>query len=78
MSPDAVAEQLLSDALDKKFWSTVGFEGNLLVFGCAGFSPFTSLLEVIPQIFLSGFVRLISIFHLKKIDSIIEESYLKN
>lgn len=71
VKPSLVANQLFKDALNGKFFSTVGMEGFLLSNLCCGMSPFTSIFELITQISLMGFFRLLSSFYLISFQRII-------
>ncbi|XP_012282094.1 3-ketodihydrosphingosine reductase [Orussus abietinus] len=57
--PELIAEQLIDDALEGKFFSTVGFEGFMLTTLCAGMSPLSSISEMILQVMLSGLLKII-------------------
>ncbi|XP_035732012.1 3-ketodihydrosphingosine reductase-like [Vespa mandarinia] len=71
VKPNVIADQLFKDALDGKFFSTVGMEGFLLCIVSCGMSPFTSILELLMQITLMGLSRLISAFYLISFQRII-------
>ncbi|KAK2583517.1 hypothetical protein KPH14_009473 [Odynerus spinipes] len=71
VKPDLVANQLFKDALNGKFFSTVGMEGYLLYTLCCGMSPFSSVWELLTQVSLMGFFRLISAFYLISFQRII-------
>nr|CAD7400083.1 unnamed protein product [Timema poppensis] len=49
VSPEEVASKLVKDALDGKFYSTVGFESALLSVVCSGMTPVSSLGEFLLQ-----------------------------
>lgn len=61
-----VATKALNDILNKKFLSSVGFEGLLLCNTCCCMAPVNSLLELIFQVFTMGFIRLVSFIYLKQ------------
>jgi len=57
----------------------VGIEGTILAIGSAGFSPISTLNEMLLQITMGGLIRLGSIFHHKQVASIIATHHdLKN
>lgn len=64
VKPDVVADQLFKDALRGKFFSTVGKDGFFLCTLCSGMSPFASIWELLTQVSLMGFFRLVSAFYL--------------
>lgn len=72
VSPEAVADKLLKDALAGKFFSTVGMEGFILTNLCSGMSPFSSATELFLQGLLMGFLRLISACYLVSFQRIIQ------
>nr|UVW99761.1 3-dehydrosphinganine reductase [Sogatella furcifera] len=57
-SPDRVARAILDDAIDGKFFSTVGLEGNILTTACAGMSPVGSFFELMWQEECAIFLRM--------------------
>ncbi|XP_054285807.1 3-ketodihydrosphingosine reductase [Macrosteles quadrilineatus] len=73
VSPDVVATHLLNDALAGRFFSTVGFEGFMLVTTCAGMAPVTSLIDLFCQVILMGILRLVSVFYLLSFQKIIKK-----
>lgn len=76
--PEVVAEQLMKDVLNKKFFSTVGFEGNILTALSCGMTPVTTLSELFFQVFFMGLFRLISVFYRISFDNIIKNCMLKD
>lgn len=58
-SPEHVADQLLKDALARKFFSTVGMDGFMLTIMCTGMAPFTSLSDLTLQSMLMGLSRFV-------------------
>ncbi|KAJ8672641.1 hypothetical protein QAD02_003900 [Eretmocerus hayati] len=69
--PEEVAEKLLYDASDGKFFSTIGLESFMLTNLCAGMSTYSSISELVLQIALMGPFRLISAFILHSFHSIV-------
>ncbi|XP_024892377.1 3-ketodihydrosphingosine reductase [Temnothorax curvispinosus] len=63
VQPEVVAEKTFKDALARRFFSTVGWEGFIMVTLCAGMSQVTSLCELIAQVWLMGVLRLIGLFY---------------
>ncbi|KAF7996374.1 hypothetical protein HCN44_002006 [Aphidius gifuensis] len=72
-SPDVVANQMLEDSLAGKFFSTVGMEGFLLGFLCAGMSPVCSIGQVILEFLLMGFCRIIGACYLATFNNTIKK-----
>ncbi|XP_043505635.1 3-ketodihydrosphingosine reductase [Polistes fuscatus] len=70
VKPSAIADQLFKDALNGKFFSTVGIEGFMLCTISCGMSPFT-ISELLAQVTLMGFLRLISVFYIISFQRII-------
>lgn len=75
--PEQVAKKLLDDALQGNFSSTVGFEGFMLTTLGAGMGPITDSLSLLSQVFLTGLLRLISIFYLWSFSNIIRREHEK-
>nr|CAD7423489.1 unnamed protein product [Timema monikensis] len=73
MSPEEVASKLVKDALDGKFYSTVGFESALLSVVCSGMTPVSSLGEFLLQVLLMGPLRVVSVFYLISFHRIIRK-----
>ncbi|GFU45781.1 3-ketodihydrosphingosine reductase [Nephila pilipes] len=67
-----VAIKTLNDVLNKKFMSSVGFEGFLLSNVCSGMAP-SSFLELIVQVFTMGLFRLATFIYLKQCDHTIKK-----
>uniref|UniRef100_A0A2P2IBI8 3-ketodihydrosphingosine reductase-like n=2 Tax=Hirondellea gigas TaxID=1518452 RepID=A0A2P2IBI8_9CRUS len=61
-SAEAVAKNLVNDALSGRFYSTVGMEGFMLTTLCAGMGPLTHFTDFCAQVFLTGVFRIISAF----------------
>lgn len=72
-SPDVVASQMLDDSLAGYFFSTVGMEGFLLGFLCAGMSPVSSIGQVILEFLLMGFCRVIGACYLATFNNTIKK-----
>lgn len=71
VSPEVVAKQIIMDALAGNFYSTVGAEGFMLTTLCAGMTPVSSLFELVTQVCLMGFMRLVSVCYLMSFHRII-------
>ncbi|XP_025205163.1 3-ketodihydrosphingosine reductase isoform X2 [Melanaphis sacchari] len=72
-TPEEVGNKILQDALDGHFFSTVGLEGHMMTFACAGMAPNTSYLELICQVFGAGILRLITVYYQSIFDKIIKK-----
>ncbi|XP_065351927.1 3-ketodihydrosphingosine reductase [Cloeon dipterum] len=72
-TPEVVATKMLDDALDGKFYSTVGLECALASYICAGFTPPFTALEAFLQFFSIGFLRLFAVYILDKMDRIVTD-----
>lgn len=77
VSPDTVAVQLLDDAINGRFYSSVGFESFLLTTLCGGMSPVSSVFEVFCQVCLMGVFRLISVCYLLSFERIVRKCMKK-
>lgn len=77
VSPDTVAVQLLDDAINGKFYSSVGFESFLLTTLCGGMTPATSAFDLLIQVCFMGLFRLISVCYLLSFDRIIRKCMRK-
>ncbi|XP_014209070.1 3-ketodihydrosphingosine reductase [Copidosoma floridanum] len=71
MQPEDVAKKLFYDALDGKFFSTIGMESYLVTTVCAGMSPYSSLSELALQVLLMGPFRIVSAFLLYSFRNIV-------
>ncbi|EEB13554.1 short-chain dehydrogenase, putative [Pediculus humanus corporis] len=68
--PDVVAKQLISDALNQRFFSVVGFESTILTTLCSGMSPVKPVIDGIFQILFMSLLKLVSVgyfFYFKKL-----------
>ncbi|GIX83562.1 3-ketodihydrosphingosine reductase [Caerostris extrusa] len=72
-SAEDVAIKTLNDILNKKFMSSVGFEGWMLCTTCSATAPTTSYLDLVIQIFTMGIFRLASFIYLKQCDQTIKK-----
>ncbi|XP_031779959.1 3-ketodihydrosphingosine reductase [Nasonia vitripennis] len=72
VQPEEVAEKLLKDTLDGKFFSIIGFESFILTTLCSGMSPYGSLSELLLQSVLMGPLRMISAFYLYSFEKIVK------
>jgi len=62
-TPEDVGKKILQDALEGHFFSTVGFEGHIMIISCAGMAPYTTYLELFCQVLGAGFLRLINVYY---------------
>ncbi|XP_055952192.1 3-ketodihydrosphingosine reductase-like isoform X2 [Argiope bruennichi] len=72
-SAEDVAKQTLNDILNKKFMSTIGFDGLMLCTACSATMPTNSYFELLVQIFTMGILRLASFVYLKQCDHTIKK-----
>lgn len=63
--PEVVAKKILSDVDSKKFFSTVNFQSYLIRCLSIGFAPMDSFFNLICEIFLLGFLRIVSVIILQ-------------
>ncbi|XP_065165250.1 3-ketodihydrosphingosine reductase [Atheta coriaria] len=71
VDPQVVAQALLNDALNGKFFSSVGFESWLMTTLCVGMTPFQRYFDVIVQALTLGPIRLISSFYITNFQKIV-------
>ncbi|KYN03131.1 PREDICTED: 3-ketodihydrosphingosine reductase [Cyphomyrmex costatus] len=64
VQPEVVADKLFEDALASNFFSSVGFEGFIMMTLCAGMSPVKLFRQLFVQVFLMGPLRLIGVMYL--------------
>ncbi|XP_058804285.1 3-ketodihydrosphingosine reductase [Phymastichus coffea] len=70
--PEVVAQKMLNDTMDNKFFSFVGMESFILTTLCTGMSPYASLGELLLQALLMGPLRIISAFYLYSFKNIVK------
>ncbi|XP_035208241.1 3-ketodihydrosphingosine reductase-like isoform X5 [Stegodyphus dumicola] len=73
-SAKEVALKTLQDAFNKKFMSSIGFEGWILCTLGSGTAPVNSVLELVMQMMTTGFLRLCIVFYLWKCNDIVYQS----
>ncbi|KAF4529202.1 hypothetical protein B566_EDAN011448 [Ephemera danica] len=73
VSPERVANQMLDDALNYNFFSTVGFESAMLTTACAGMAPFSSFRELAIQVCSAGVLRIVSVLVLHQFNRIVSK-----
>ncbi|KFM80538.1 3-ketodihydrosphingosine reductase, partial [Stegodyphus mimosarum] len=73
-SAKEVALKTLQDAFNKKFMSSIGFEGWILCTLGSGTAPVNSVLEFVMQMMTTGFLRLCIVFYLWKCNDIVYQS----
>lgn len=71
--PEMVAAQLVKDALEGKFFSTVGFESFMLKTLCCGMSPVSSIMDFVYQVLLMAPFRAIGVGYLWSFRRIIHQ-----
>lgn len=62
--PAVVAQQIFDDSLFGNFFSTVGLEGFLMILLCTGMSPVCSLAQIMLEVMLLGFCRVVGACYL--------------
>ncbi|CAL1286037.1 unnamed protein product [Larinioides sclopetarius] len=72
-SAEDVAIKTLNDILNKKFMSSIGFEGWMLCTACSATTPTNSFVELLVQIFTTGIFRLAAFIYLKQCDYTIKK-----
>jgi len=61
--PEDVANSIIVSLSKYRFIIPYGTDGTLVSLGCGGFSP-GSFVEIVPQFFLGGIFRVVSVFYL--------------
>ncbi|GBM14662.1 3-ketodihydrosphingosine reductase [Araneus ventricosus] len=72
-SAEDVATKTLNDVLNKKFMSSIGFEGWMMCTACSASTPTNSFVELLVQIFTAGIFRLAAFVYLKQCDYTIKK-----
>ncbi|KAF6088186.1 3-ketodihydrosphingosine reductase [Phyllostomus discolor] len=70
-SPEQVAKQIVKDAIQGNFNSSVGSDGYMLSSLTCGMAPVTSITEGLQQVVTMGLFRMLSLFYLGSFDNII-------
>ncbi|RUS90415.1 hypothetical protein EGW08_001820 [Elysia chlorotica] len=76
-SPEKVAQTILDDTVRGRFFSSIGLDGWMLANVTCGFSPSTSVMEVMQQSLTMGLFRIVSIFYLYHFDKTVKECKLR-
>ncbi|XP_060630702.2 3-ketodihydrosphingosine reductase [Anolis sagrei] len=69
--PDHVARIIVKDAIQGKFFSSVGADGHMLAILTSGMSPVSSIAEALEGVIFMGFFRFISLYFIASFDSIV-------
>ena len=77
VSPELVAKAIVADMLTGKFFSTVGMDGKVLSIVCAGMAPFSTVLDLLIQIFCMPVLRIVAVFTLFNFDRIVSKCMQK-
>uniref|UniRef100_A0A4X2L462 3-ketodihydrosphingosine reductase n=1 Tax=Vombatus ursinus TaxID=29139 RepID=A0A4X2L462_VOMUR len=75
--PEQVAKQIVKDATQGNFNSSIGSDGYMLSSLTCGMSPVTSITEGLQQIVTMGLFRTIALFYLGSFDSIIRRCMIQ-
>lgn len=69
--PEQVAKQIVKDAIQGNFNSSIGSDGYMLSSLTCGMAPVTSITEGLQQVVTMGLFRTIALFYLGSFDNII-------
>ncbi|XP_032458874.1 3-ketodihydrosphingosine reductase [Phocoena sinus] len=69
--PEQVAKQIVKDAIQGNFNSSIGSDGYMLSSLTCGMAPVTSITEGLQQVVTMGLFRTIALFYLGSFDSIV-------
>lgn len=69
--PEQVAKQIVKDAIQGNFTSSLGSDGYMLSALTCGMAPVTSITEGLQQVVTMGLFRTIALFYLGSFDSIV-------
>ncbi|KAH0617977.1 hypothetical protein JD844_016803 [Phrynosoma platyrhinos] len=69
--PDHVARIIVKDAIQGKFFSSVGADGHMLAVLTSGMSPVSSIGEALEAVIFMGFFRFIGLYFIASFDSIV-------
>ncbi|XP_056680213.1 3-ketodihydrosphingosine reductase isoform X2 [Monodelphis domestica] len=75
--PEQVAKQIVKDATQGNFNSSIGSDGYMLSSLTCGMSPVTSITEGLQQIVTMGLFRTIALFYLGSFDGIIRRCMIQ-
>ncbi|XP_075389193.1 3-ketodihydrosphingosine reductase isoform X3 [Tenrec ecaudatus] len=76
-SPEQVAKQIVKDAMQGNFNSSIGSDGYMLSLLTCGMSPVTSITEGLQQVVTMGLFRTIALFYLGSFDSIVRRCMMQ-
>ncbi|XP_036273365.1 3-ketodihydrosphingosine reductase isoform X3 [Pipistrellus kuhlii] len=76
-TPEQVAKQIVKDAIQGNFNSSIGSDGYMLSSLTCGMSPVTSITEGLQQVVTMGLFRMISLFYLGSFDNIIRRCMIE-
>lgn len=69
--PEQVAKQIVKDAIQGNFNSSIGSDGYMLSSLTCGMAPVTSITEGLQQVVTMGLFRIIALFYLGSFDNIV-------
>ncbi|XP_048662538.1 3-ketodihydrosphingosine reductase [Marmota marmota marmota] len=75
--PEQVAKQIVKDAIQGNFNSSIGSDGYMLSALTCGMAPVTSITEGLQQVVTMGLFRTIALFYLGSFDSIIRRCMMQ-
>ncbi|XP_008978176.1 3-ketodihydrosphingosine reductase isoform X2 [Callithrix jacchus] len=75
--PEQVAKQIVKDAIQGNFNSSLGSDGYMLSALTCGMAPVTSITEGLQQVVTMGLFRTIALFYLGSFDSIVRRCMMQ-
>nr|XP_020761252.1 3-ketodihydrosphingosine reductase [Odocoileus virginianus texanus] len=75
--PEQVAKQIVKDAIQGNFSSSIGSDGYMLSSLTCGMAPVTSITEGLQQVVTMGLFRTIALFYLGSFDSIVRRCMMQ-
>ncbi|XP_004398118.1 PREDICTED: 3-ketodihydrosphingosine reductase isoform X2 [Odobenus rosmarus divergens] len=75
--PEQVAKQIVKDAIQGNFNSSIGSDGYMLSSLTCGMAPVTSITEGLQQVVTMGLFRTIALFYLGSFDSIVRRCMMQ-
>ncbi|XP_055273475.1 3-ketodihydrosphingosine reductase isoform X2 [Moschus berezovskii] len=75
--PEQVAKQIVKDAVQGNFNSSIGSDGYMLSSLTCGMAPVTSITEGLQQVVTMGLFRTIALFYLGSFDSIVRRCMMQ-
>ncbi|XP_006141897.1 3-ketodihydrosphingosine reductase isoform X2 [Tupaia chinensis] len=76
--PEQVAKQIVKDAIQGNFNSSIGSDGYMLSALTCGMAPVTSITEGLQQVVTMGLFRTIALFYLGSFDSIVRRCMMRS